>query len=311
VAIVGVNGAGKTTLLKIMASEIAADEGQVRLGANVEIGYYAQHHTEQLDRQRTVLEEVWRVAPDRGESTIRGICGAFLFSGDDVEKAVGVLSGGERARVLLARLLVKPGNLLLMDEPTNHLDLASSEALAEALATFEGTLVFVSHNSSFVNRLANKVWDIVDGEGIEYPGNLRDYLERLDRLAGQGGAPAALEQRAVAPGPEPGSSPPARQESQRERKERKRREAEERNRLSRATQQVRQRLAELERRIGQLEREQAELEPQLADPQLYQDKQRFQRTLGRFEENRQKLEELYGRWEHQQQELERIERDGG
>ena len=114
---------------------------------------------------------------------MRGVCGAFLFSGDDVDKPVGVLSGGERARVLLARLLVRPGNLLLMDEPTKHLDIAAAEALAEALAGFGGTLVFVSHNTAFVNRLATKIWDVVDADIDEYPGTLDEYLQHQARRA--------------------------------------------------------------------------------------------------------------------------------
>ena len=224
IAIIGVNGVGKTTLLKMIAEEIQPDSGTITFGANVEMGYYSQHHTEQLNRDATVLEEVWRVAPQHNETAVRSVCGAFLFSGDDVDKPIGVLSGGERARVLLARLLLKPGNLMLMDEPTNHLDLASAEALAQALEAYEGTLVFVSHNTSFVNRLATKVWDIVELKIVEHHGNLLDYAERLSKQQ------ADKETQA----PVPLQSAPKR-ESKRERKERKRREAQERNLASRET----------------------------------------------------------------------------
>ncbi|MCB9556560.1 MAG: ABC-F family ATP-binding cassette domain-containing protein [Deltaproteobacteria bacterium] len=299
VAIIGRNGAGKTTLLKIIANELAADSGEVLLGANVELGYYSQHHTEQLDRRSTVLEQVWRVAPDRSETVIRSICGAFLFSGDDVEKAIGVLSGGERARVLLARLLVAPGNVLLMDEPTNHLDLASAEALAEALASYEGTLVFVSHNISFVNRLATKTWEIDAGRLIEYPGNLDDYYMLKERAATTA-AEAEMPVAARAPTP---SQPARPKESAQERKARKRREAEQRNKQNKLTKTVRQSIGELETRIAELETEQAALEPKLADPELYKDQPKFQKTLQQFERNRTKLSELYARWEHQQEEL--------
>ena len=120
------------------------------------LGYYAQHHAETLDRSRTILEELSQLVPDKPQAYVRGVLGAFLFSGDDVDKRIGVLSGGERARVALARLLLKPANLLVMDEPTNHLDLDSSEALIEALEQFEGTLIFVSHNRSFLDALANQ-----------------------------------------------------------------------------------------------------------------------------------------------------------
>ncbi|MCC6748968.1 MAG: ATP-binding cassette domain-containing protein [Deltaproteobacteria bacterium] len=330
VAILGVNGVGKTTLLKMLAGELKPDGGTIRFGANVEVGYYAQHHTELLDRKRTVLEEVWRIVPNLGESAVRGMCGSFLFSGDDVDKAVGVLSGGERARVLLARLLAKPGNLLLMDEPTNHLDIAASEALAEALASFDGTLVFVSHNSSFLNRLATKIWDLTgDGQVVEHLGNLDDYFARTQAVepapagGNNGRRPAPVKGDAGRKGaPKPPDSPPARaenrasasaeeddgarRESSQERKERKRREADRRNELSRHTGEARKVLASLEQRIGALESDQKELEPKLADPELYTHKEVFRQTMTRYEENRRKLEELYGRWEHQQAELERL-----
>jgi len=176
IAIIGVNGAGKSTLLKMVAGEEKQDSGILKIGHNVSIGYYAQHHVETLDIKKTLLDQVWGVVPDATQSFVRGVCGAFLFSGDDVEKPIGVLSGGEKARVLLSCLLVKPGNLLLMDEPTNHLDLWSSEALADALETYDGTLIFVSHNKAFVNRLANIIWDVDQGRIYEFPGSLDEYL---------------------------------------------------------------------------------------------------------------------------------------
>ena len=337
VAIIGVNGVGKTTLLKIIAGELAADAGQVRIGANVQLGYYAQHHTELLDPRRTVLEEVWRVNPGLSQSHVRGVCGAFLFSGDDVDKAVGVLSGGERARVLLACLLLRSSNLLLMDEPTNHLDTDSAEALAEALKTFDGTIVFVSHNRSFINHLATKIWDIVDHDVVEYPGNLDDYLHhralqsppardpaeaapppRRAELGPDGrplaeGRPARrrrAEESARPPEPTPAShdqEEPARS-SRDEEKQRRRREAERRNELSRRTRKLREEVARLEERIASLEAEQRELEPKLADPEFYKT-EGFKESLRRYDDNRGKIEELYGRWEHQQEELAGVEAD--
>src|SRR5690606_37509594 len=146
IGIIGINGAGKTTLLRMIAGEIPLDAGELELGHKVTPGYYAQHHAESLHRELTVFEEVAQQDPHAGQTRVRTILGAFLYSGDDVDKKIGVLSGGERARVALAKVLVKPGNLLLMDEPTNHLDLESSESLAESLATYDGTLLFVSHN---------------------------------------------------------------------------------------------------------------------------------------------------------------------
>ncbi|PID38321.1 MAG: hypothetical protein CSA65_02110 [Proteobacteria bacterium] len=326
VAIIGVNGAGKTTLLKLMAKELDPDAGEVRYGANVQLGYYSQHHTELLHPRNTVLDEVRRMVPTASETFVRSVCGAFLFSGDDVDKAVGVLSGGERARVLLARLLVDPGNLLLMDEPTNHLDLASSEALAEALADYGGTLVFVSHNSAFVNRLATKIWDISGGKVIEYPGNLREYHEHQARWRQH--QAEAKEKAAAQKTPKKRDEPRPRSTTQRRRgdrppgdkggaqerssgkrkkelKEQKRREAQRRNELSRRTKKLRDEIGKLEGRIAELEGEQRELEPMMADPALYEDKRRFREVLDRFEANRQTIDELYGRWEFRQQELER------
>ena len=143
IAVIGLNGAGKSTLLKLLAQELEPDEGSVTLGHNVVAGYFAQHHTEALDPARTILDQVHSLVPTEPQSWVRGVLGSFLFSGDDVDKRIGVLSGGEKARVALARLLVVPSNFLLMDEPTNHLDLDSSEALIDALTRYEGTLLFV------------------------------------------------------------------------------------------------------------------------------------------------------------------------
>jgi ATP-binding cassette subfamily F protein 3 len=176
IAIIGVNGAGKTTLLKMMAGELRPDKGAIHLGNGVKRGYYAQHHADTLDVSATVYETVQRANPDASVSRVRSILGAFLFSGDDVDKPVSVLSGGERARVALARLLIAPGNLLLMDEPTNHLDLQSSESLAESLAELDGALVFVSHNRSLIRTVATKIWNVENGQVETYPGTLDEYM---------------------------------------------------------------------------------------------------------------------------------------
>lgn len=335
VTIIGVNGAGKTTLLKMIAGELAPDGGTIKFGANVEVGYYAQHHTELLNPRNTVLEEVWQMKLDASESTVRGICGAFLFSGDDVDKVVGVLSGGERARVLLARLLIKPGNLLLMDEPTNHLDIASAEALANALDSYDGTVVFVSHNSSFVNHLATKIWDISKGEIIEHPGNLREYLEHLEVVEAEKNAlppKAAPKAKAERPAPAqanknqagkkqekkktaqkaPQSQKPAEEPnrpSRKDEKERKRLEAQRRNELNRQTKAIRQEVQKIEGRIADLEAQQSDLEPQMADPEFYKEQKQFREALNRFNGNRDKLAELYGRWEFQQTELEKAKKE--
>lgn len=177
IGIIGKNGAGKTTLLKMLAGELRHDAGEIALGHKVKVGYYAQHHADTLDASRTVFEEVAAANPRASATRVRTLLGSFLFHEEDVDKPVNVLSGGERARVALARILIDPGNVLLMDEPTNHLDLDSSEALAEALSTFDGTLVFVSHNRSFIRTLATRIWDVADGGVQTYPGTLDEYLD--------------------------------------------------------------------------------------------------------------------------------------
>ncbi|HKZ04357.1 MAG TPA: ABC-F family ATP-binding cassette domain-containing protein, partial [Methylomirabilota bacterium] len=168
IALVGVNGAGKSTLLKMLAGVLAVDAGERTLGAHVDVHYYAQHQLDALDPARTVLEEIEAVAPEATHTRLRTILGSFLFSGDAVDKRVAVLSGGEKARLALAKMLVRPAALLCMDEPTNHLDLASKEVLEEALGTFTGTIVFISHDRYFINRIATRVVEVDRGQLTDY-----------------------------------------------------------------------------------------------------------------------------------------------
>ena len=295
VAIIGANGAGKTTLLRIIGGEIAPDDGAVNLGHNVSLSYYAQHHAEQLNPQQTVLHEVHMAAPEATVGQIRDTCGAFLFSGDDVDKAVGVLSGGEKARVALARLLVAPGNLMLMDEPTNHLDLISSEILIQALSDYTGTLIFVSHNQSFVNQLATKIWNIENGIIEEYPGNLTEYYEHLALIGEAAETPGATSAQ---------SAGQPRKEGKNVQKERRKAEAERRLARSRMVTPIKNKLSELETRIEELEKRQTELSSQIADPEIYADHKRSGPLLLEYSEVRSKLEELLSRWEYQQALLE-------
>jgi ATP-binding cassette subfamily F protein 3 len=176
VGIIGPNGAGKTTLLKLVAGELGADAGAIEFGHHVKAGYYAQHHAELLHPKNTIYDEAASVNREVGPTRVRTVLGSLLFSGDDVDKRVAVLSGGEKARVALARLLLDPGNFLLLDEPTNHLDLESCESLIDTLDTFDGTMIFVSHNRALVRKLATKIWAVEKGEVVEYQGNLDDYM---------------------------------------------------------------------------------------------------------------------------------------
>lgn len=189
VAIVGVNGAGKTTLLKLVAGQLPASSGEVRHGHQVAVGYYAQHQAESLDLDKTIFEELQATAPDLPITRIRGIAGAFLFSGDAVEKKCRVLSGGEKARVALAKLLLTPSNFLLLDEPTNHLDVESRSVLLEALQDYEGTLCLVSHDREFISPLIDSVLEIEPSpQGsrvVPLVGGYEDYLARKVREASQ------------------------------------------------------------------------------------------------------------------------------
>jgi ATP-binding cassette, subfamily F, member 3 len=201
VALVGVNGAGKSTLLKVLAGALPFDSGERTLGSHVEVQYYAQHQLDLLDPTRTVLEEIELVAPEAQISRLRTILGSFLFSGDTVEKKVAVLSGGEKARLALAKMLARPAALLCMDEPTNHLDLASKEVLEEALSGFTGTIVFISHDRYFINRIATQVVEVDRGHLATHLGTYDDYL---DHKAAATASPAAAEPTR-SPAPKPAS----------------------------------------------------------------------------------------------------------
>jgi ATP-binding cassette, subfamily F, member 3 len=178
IALTGVNGAGKSTLLKIITGQAEATDGTCALGAGVRTGYFSQYSSDILVSARTVFEEVAERIPRASEGTIKNVLGAFQFSGDDVEKKVGVLSGGEKSRVMLACILAQPVNFLVLDEPTNHLDIASREVLLEALREFDGTLMIVSHDRWFLRHLSNRVFEIDHGSLRVYEGGYGEYLSR-------------------------------------------------------------------------------------------------------------------------------------
>jgi ATP-binding cassette, subfamily F, member 3 len=288
IGVVGLNGAGKTTLLRLLAEELLPDSGKVTLGHNVITGYFAQHHTESLNPARTILQEIHGLVPTEPQSWVRGVLGSFLFSGDDVDKRIGVLSGGERARVALARLLVVPSNFLLMDEPTNHLDLDSSEALIDALTRYEGTLLFVSHNRSFVNGLATQIWEVRDGKIDAQTGDLDDWTAR--RKASSDAPTIAQVQSAGGQGAQ----------ARRER-------AQVREQREKLLGPIKKQIAALESRIAALEEEKKTAETALADPATFADATKSAPLVTRYREASQKLEELYARWEHQQEELQRAQ----
>jgi ATP-binding cassette subfamily F protein 3 len=188
IALVGVNGAGKSTLIKLLANQEPLSAGEYKLGHNVEPDYFAQDQYKELDPEARILDDLGELSAASTQTQLRSLLGCFLFSGDDVFKRIGVLSGGERNRYALLKMLLHPANFLLLDEPTNHLDLRAKDVLLEALMKYTGTVVFVSHDRYFIDRLATRVFEIGDGKVEIYPGNYEDYLWRK-----QGRAAVAVE----------------------------------------------------------------------------------------------------------------------
>lgn len=211
VAVIGANGLGKSTLLKIITDNLASDGGRVAWGHEAQVGYFAQDHKEQLTNpNQTALDYLWDICPQEGTSTVRGVLGRLLFSGPDVDKPVSALSGGEATRLIFSRLMVQKPNVLVLDEPSNHLDLESIEALVEALEEYKGTLIFVSHDRWFVDKLATRVIEIRPDGLNDFAGTFREYLERQgdDHLDAEQVALAARARKSEAPKPAAAASAP-------------------------------------------------------------------------------------------------------
>jgi ATPase subunit of ABC transporter with duplicated ATPase domains len=186
--VMGKNGAGKSTLLKMIAGAVEPDEGAVKLGASLRMGYFAQQSLDLLDPDLTIEEQLQKDFPGESIGTLRNLAGAFQFSGDDIDKRIRMLSGGEKTRLVMARMLLDPPNFLVLDEPTNHLDLATKQMLVEALSEYEGTMLFVSHDRAFLRGLSNRVLELggesgVDTEPHAYPGSYVDYVARTGHEA--------------------------------------------------------------------------------------------------------------------------------
>ena len=271
VALIGPNGVGKSTLIKLIVGEESPDTGDIRYGANVDIGYYDQHQSS-LHPEKTVLDEVWDRFPRMEQSDVRGALGMFLFTGDDVFQPIKTLSGGEKGRVALTALMLRKDNLLMLDEPTNHLDMDSREVLEDALSDFGGTIITVSHDRYFINRVANRIIEMRPDGVTEYMGNYDDYVERKNR---------PVEQEAVAG------------KTRTELDKEKRRE-----KLNKqALRQLKVRAQEAERAVGLKEEEIAQLEAQMADPDLYADASRFAEINRAYQKAQAELPLLYEQWE--------------
>jgi len=255
VGIVGKNGEGKSTLSRILAGVEDLTEGRATTGSRVSIGFYTQEVDRELDPDLNLLEQLSRISPASGEKELRSLLGGFLFTGDDVFKKTGVLSGGEKSRLALARILLSPVNLLILDEPTNHLDLFSRSVLCEALQDYSGTMVLISHDEQLLSALAQRVFHVGGGSVKPFNGTFDEYLRKKQESIQR---EMDRDNRRTQTG-----------RSDRDlKKEKKRREAEERKRNAAATRKLRSRIARIERKLLPLEEKKEELETQLGDPEI-------------------------------------------
>lgn len=278
VAFVGQNGQGKTTLAKILINQLTLTKGNIKLGHNVQIGYYAQNQSESLHPDLTLLETMEMHSPPEMRTRLRAILGAFMFSGEDVEKKVMVLSGGERARLALACMLLKPFNLLVLDEPTNHLDMISKDVLKHALMQYDGTLIVVSHDREFLSDLTNRTIEFRDRQLFEYLGDVNYFLEKraLDNMRDVELQPAKTASNNTEP--------------------KRELDYEERKQLLRA-------VSNAEKKIERIEEEIAKIEKEMSDPNFYENPKSVQ-ILKNYQSKKASLEEIMDEWESAQLTLE-------
>jgi ATP-binding cassette, subfamily F, member 3 len=293
IALVGHNGAGKSTLMRVLAGG-DYQRGERTVGHNVDLDYFAQDQAEAMDVSRSAYEELLADAPFAMVPQLRDILGAFLFTGDDINKKVAVLSGGERNRLALAKMLLRPSNLLLMDEPTNHLDLFSKDVLLDALRSFTGTVVFVSHDRHFIDGLATRVVEVEEGRLTSYHGDYEYYLAKkatatpvsIASPVSQAGGTAQPASSGPAPAPLP---PSPKEERLRSREDEKQRQKEERQRQKKLT--------ELEKEIEREERKLADLERKMNDPAFFADHEQARRAGEEHAAITAQIAELYEEWE--------------
>jgi len=284
IALVGKNGAGKTTLLKILAEQ-EAHQGNFKIGHNVEIGYFAQNQAETLDIKKTVFETIDDEAVGEIRTQVRGILGSFLFGGEDIEKKVSVLSGGEKTRLALCKLLLKPSNLLILDEPTNHLDLKSKEVLKNALAAYDGTLIVVSHDRDFLTGLTKIIYEVQSNGLKEFIGDIYDFLKEKQAST------IALFEKAEKQKQSKKENTSANKRSYQEEKEYKKAVRKLENKINKCEKEI----AELEKRIGELDEIIAVMD--------YDDKENAEKVLGEYGQAKEKVDELMAAWEDAESKL--------
>jgi ATP-binding cassette subfamily F protein 3 len=291
VALVGANGAGKTTLTRLIVNHLSPQRGNISLGKRTSVGYYAQHQLDMLDPDTNVYDEVSSSAAENHITRIRDVLGAFQFSGDDVFKKIKVLSGGEKARVSLAKILLSPVNFLIMDEPTNHLDLVSVEALEQALIHYEGTLLLISHDRYFLDKIVGRIIELKEGQLKEYLGNYSDYLaKRKNEPSEIAKVEAKTQIYSIG----------------RKTKDQKRMEAEARQTISRERNQLEKKIEEIENVIENLEIRKKEIENELARSETYQDTRRVVLLQKEYPQLKKNLENSYAKWEESKLNLESL-----
>jgi ATP-binding cassette subfamily F protein 3 len=298
IAIVGVNGAGKSTFSRLVAGDEEPTSGERIVGHKVGIAYFSQTHADELDPTRTVLETMEGSVTREAATNLRTLLGAFLFRGDDVFKKVSVLSGGERGRLALARMLLQPANFLILDEPTNHLDLHSQEVLQKALIDYTGAYVIVSHNRSFLDPIVTKVLEFIPGEPPKlYYGNVSDYIEKkqadLEAAKPKAGGSASTGSSKTGGGAN--------------RKEQRRLEAKAREAKAAKLKPLEEEFESVEEKIGSIEQEKSELTNKLVDPEFFKKGEEAAEATKRFAEVESELEGLYSKWSELSDKIEELD----